>query len=230
MIIYSFFDIIVNVIIMKNIFKNYGIVFKDEALIKEALTHSSYSNEHGGSCYERLEYLGDAVLEIVCSDYLYKNTTLPEGQLSKLRSLYVCENALYEYSKKVNLSKYILLGNGIEEANKTIVSDVFEACMAVIYLEYGLDKVKKLFNDLIVPFIEREDDFLKDYKTLLQESVQTVKKSVEYKLVSETGPAHKRVFEVEVIIDGLVYAKAHGKSKKEAEQNAARIAYSKRAK
>ena len=214
---------------MKDIFKKFGIRFKSDTLIKQALTHSSYSNEHNIPSYERLEYLGDAVLEIVCSDYLYKNKNVSEGQLSKLRSLYVCENALYEYSKEVNLSSYILIGNGIDEANKTIIADVFEACMAVIYLEYGLSKVKVLFNKLIVPYIEREEDFLKDYKTLLQESVQTVKKSVEYKLVSESGPAHKKVFEVEVIIDGLVYAKGSGPSKKEAEQEAARIAYNKRA-
>jgi len=214
---------------MKDIFKKYGIKFKNLKLITEALTHSSYANEHDTVSYERLEYLGDAVLEIACSEYLYKNKNLPEGQLSKLRSLYVCENALYEYSKEVNLSSYILLGNGIEEANKTIIADVFEACIAVIYLENGLSTVKRLFDKLIVPYIEREEDFLKDYKTLLQESVQTVKKSVEYKLISESGPAHKKTFEVEVIIDGLVYAKGVGPSKKEAEQNAARIAYNKRA-
>ena len=215
---------------MKNLFKKYGIVIKNTKLLGIALTHSSYANEHGGESYERLEYLGDAVLEIVCSDYLYKNTNYSEGEMSRLRSLYVCENALYEYSKEINLSDYILLGNGIEEANKTIVADVFEACIGVIYLEKGLDKVKKLFNDLIVPYIERKEDFLMDYKSLLQESVQTVKKSVEYVLVGESGPAHKKEFEVEVIIDGLVYGKAKGPSKKEAEQNAAKEAYMKRAK
>lgn len=215
---------------MKDIFKKFGIKFKNEKLIKTALTHSSYVNEHGGECYERLEYLGDAVLEIVCSDYLFHKTKHGEGEMSRLRSLYVCENALYEYAKEVNLKDYILLGNSISEANKTIIADVFEACMAVIYIENGLSTVKRLFDKLIVPYIEREEDFLMDYKSLLQESVQTVKKSVEYKLVDESGPAHKREFTVEVIIDGLVYGKASGPSKKEAEQNAAREAYMKRAK
>ena len=214
---------------MRNLFKRFGIVIKNEKLIKQALTHSSYSNEHGGDCYERLEYLGDAVLEIVCSDYLFNNTNYPEGEMSRLRSLYVCENALYEYSKELKLSNYIFLGNAMEEANKTIIADVFEACIAVVYLENGLSAVKKIFNELIVPYIERKEDFLMDYKSLLQESVQTVKKSVEYKLVGESGPAHKKTFEVEVIIDGLVYGKASGPSKKEAEQNAAKIAYNKRA-
>ncbi len=215
---------------MKNIFKKYGIVFKNEKLIREALTHSSYANEHNSICYERLEYLGDAVLEIVCSDYLFHETDYPEGEMSRLRSLYVCENALYEYSKEVDLKSYILVGNGVEEANKTIIADVFEACMAVIYLENGLSTVKKLFKKLIVPYIERKEDFLMDYKSLLQEDVQTVKKSVEYNLISESGPAHKKEFEVEVIIDGLVYGRAKGPSKKEAEQNAAKEAYMKRAK
>lgn len=215
---------------MKNIFSKYGITIKNEKLLKEALTHSSYSNEHGGTCYERLEYLGDAVLEIVCSEYLYKNTNNPEGEMSRLRSLYVCENALYEYSKLINLKDYILLGNGIDEANKTIIADVFEAVMAVIYLESGLSTVKKLFNSLIVPHIESHDDFLMDYKSLLQESVQTVKKSVTYRLVEESGPAHLKKFKVEVIIDGLVFGVGEGSTKKSAEQQAAKDAYMKRAK
>ena len=214
---------------MKNIFKKYGVVIKNTKLLGTALTHSSYSNEHGGESYERLEYLGDAVLEIVCSDYLYHKTNKPEGEMSRLRSLYVCENALYEYSKEVNLKDYIYLGNSVDEANKTIIADVFEACMAVIYLESGLSAVKKIFNNLIVPYIEREEDFLMDYKSLLQESVQTVKKSVEYNLVNETGPAHQKEFEVEVVIDGLVYGRAKGSSKKEAEQNAAKEALKKKA-
>jgi len=215
---------------MKNIFKKYGVVIKNTKLLGTALTHSSYANEHGGESYERLEYLGDAVLEIVCSDYLYNKTNKPEGEMSRLRSLYVCENALYEYSKEINLKDYIYIGNSIGEANKTIIADVFEACMAVIYLESGLSTVKKIFNNLIVPYIEREEDFLMDYKSLLQESVQTVKKSVEYKLINEEGPAHNKTFVVDVIIDNLVYGTGKGSSKKEAEQNAAKEAYLKRAK
>ena len=215
---------------MKDIFKKFNIIINNTDLLKVALTHTSYSNEHNVESYERLEYLGDAVLEIVCSDYLYKNTNYPEGEMSRLRSLYVCENALYEYSKEINLKDYIYLGNGMIEANKTIIADVFEAVIAVIYLEKGLDVVKQLFNDLIVPYIKHHDDFLKDYKSLLQESVQTVKKSVTYKLIDESGPAHHKKFKVEVIIDDLVYGVGIGNSKKEAEQNAAKEAYQKRAK
>ena len=207
-----------------------GIETKEEKLYNRAFTHTSYANENNCESYERLEYLGDAVLEIVCSDYLYNNTSYPEGEMSRLRSLYVCENALYEYSKEINLKDYIYLGNGMSEANKTIIADVFEACMAVIYLEQGLDTVKKLFHDMIVPYIENHEDFLMDYKSLLQESVQTVKKSVTYNLIEESGPAHHKEFKVEVIIDGLVYGVGVGNSKKEAEQDAAKKAYMKRAK
>lgn len=215
---------------MKNLFSKYGVTIKDEKLLKEALTHSSYSNEHGGTCYERLEYLGDAVLEIVCSEYLFRTTDKQEGEMSKLRSLYVCENALFEYSKSINLKDYILLGNGIDEPNKTIIADVFEAVMAVVYLESGISAVKKIFNSLIVPHIESHDDFLKYYKTLLQESVQTVKKSVTYNLIGESGPAHKKSFKVEVVVDGLVFGVGEGSTKKSAEQEAAKNAYMKRAK
>ena len=209
--------------------EDYNIKFRNEELLTRALTHTSYANEHNVLSYERLEYLGDAVLEIVCSEYLYINTLYPEGEMSRLRSLCVCENALYEYSKDINLKDYIKLGNGISEANKTIIADVFESVIAVIYLENGLNAVKRVFHELIVPYIDRQEDFLMDYKSLLQESVQTVKKSVEYKLIDESGPAHNKTFKVEVIIDGLIYGVGSGSSKKEAEQNAAKEAYNKRA-
>lgn len=210
--------------------EKYGIDLNNE-LIKRAFTHSSYVNENKkGEDYERLEFLGDKVLDFLVSEYLYINEHLKEGEMTKLRANYVCENALYEYSKEIKLKDYILLGNGMMEANKTIIADVFEAVIAVIYLEQGLDTVKRLFDELIVPYIKHHDDFLKDYKSLLQESVQTVKKSVTYKLVDESGPAHHKEFKVEVIIDDLVYGVGIGNSKKEAEQNAAKEAYQKRAK
>lgn len=213
-----------------DLLKEYGIEFESTALICKALTHTSYANENSVESYERLEYLGDAVLELVCSDYFYRKTHLPEGEMSKLRSLYVCENALYEYASKLNLSKHIRLGNGIKEANKTVVADVFEAVIGAIFLEYGLDKVKDLFNQLIVPYIENDTDFLKDYKSLLQEQVQTEKKSLKYKVIREIGPAHNKNFRVAVSIGGITYGIGNGKSKKEAEQNAAKDAFKKQAK
>jgi len=209
----------------KAILEKYNINITNTKLLNTALTHSSYANENNTVSYERLEYLGDAVLEIVCSEYLFYNTDYPEGEMSRLRSLYVCENALYEYSKELNLDKYIYIGNGVGSPNKTIIADVFESLMAVIYIEHGLSEVKRLFNELIVPYIKRKEDFLMDYKSLLQEYVQTIKKTVTYNLISEDGPAHDRTFQTEVLIDGESYGVGTGNSKKESEQNAAKDAY-----
>ncbi len=207
--------------------KKYGIDLVSSKLLKTALTHTSYANEHNCDSYERLEFLGDAVLEYVSSDYIYKTKSYDEGEMSKKRSLYVCENALYEYAKKINLKDYIKVGNGIKNPNKTVIADVFEALVAVIYLELGMDKVKVFFNSLIVPYIESNVDFLMDYKSTLQEMIQTEQKSIEYKLVKEGGPAHKKYFIVEVIVDGIIYGTGKGNSKKEAEQNAAKEAIKK---
>ena len=207
--------------------KKYGIDLSNSNLLSTALTHTSYANEHNCESYERLEFLGDAVLELVSSDYIYKNHNYDEGLMSKNRSLYVCENALYEYAKDINLKDYIKVGNGIKEPNKTVIADVFEAVIAVIYLELGIDKVTLLFNNLIVPYIESNVDFLMDYKSTLQELIQTEQRSIGYSLIKEGGPAHKKYFIVEVKIDGIVYGTGKGRSKKEAEQHAAKEAISK---
>ena len=207
----------------------YKINFDEKGRINNALTHTSYANEHNTPSYERLEYLGDATLELVFSNYIYRNTKLEPGEMSRLRSLYVCENALFEYSKKIHLSDYIRLGNGINKANKTVIADVFEAVYAVIYLEKGIDECERLFDELIVPYIESNADFLKDYKSLLQEVVQTERKTIEYKVVKEYGPAHDKTFEIEVYIEGMLFGKGIGKSKKEAEQEAAKNAFMKHA-
>lgn len=208
--------------------KSYGIEIKNERLLRTALTHSSYSNEHNTENYERLEFLGDAVLELVTSEYLFLNTTHKEGDMSKIRASYVCEEALDAYAKDIELDKYILVGHGQEkDVNGTIVADVFESVLAVIFLEGGLEVVKKFILDTIVPYIEKNVQFKYDYKSMLQEMVQTDKKSLEYVMVSETGPAHKREFTVEVQIDGMIYGRGTGGSKKEAEQRAAKDAYQK---
>ncbi len=216
--------------IIVELLKEYNIEFEKSGLINKALTHTSYANENNVESYERLEYLGDAVLELVASDYFFRKTHFPEGEMSKLRSLYVCENALYEYASKIGLSDYIKLGNGLEAANKTVIADVFEAVIGVIFLEQGINKVRELFNKLIVPYIENDTDFLMDYKTLLQEQVQTERKSLRYKVVNESGPAHNKNFKVSVSINGAVFGIGEGKSKKEAEQLAAKDAFRKQAK
>lgn len=199
-----------------------GIEIKNKELLKTALTHSSYSNEHNCDNYERLEYLGDAILESVTSEYLYLNTDYSEGEMTKIRANYVCEKALATYSKKMGIDRYIRLGHGqINNLNDTIIADVFEAVAAAVYLDQGYEVVKKYLQDIIVPFIKEGWDFNTDYKTKLQEAVQTNKKSLEYVLIREYGEAHDKTFEMAVKIDNIIYGKGIGKSKKEAEQNAA---------
>lgn len=210
--------------------KEYDIHITNIELLETALTHSSYSNEHNTNNYERLEFLGDAVLELVTSEYFFLKTKYSEGDMSKIRASYVCEEALYHYAKDIDLPKFIRVGHGqIKNVNETIIADVFESILAVIYLECGLEKVKKFILDLIIPYIEKNVQFIHDYKSLLQEMVQTDRKSLEYVLIDETGPAHNKEFTIEVRIDDMIYGKGKGHSKKEAEQNAAKDAYRKSA-
>lgn len=214
-----------------NFLSKYGIEIENQELLLTALTHSSYSNEHDVKNYERLEFLGDAVLQILMSDYLYNNLDLSEGDMSKTRASYVCESACAKYAEEINFKPYIRVGHGqINNINDTIVADMFESIMGCIYLEKGLDAARSLFEQVVVPCIENHDNFFGDYKSKLQELVQTSKKSLEYRLVSESGPAHDKIFEVEVVIDNIIYGRGIGKSKKEAEQKAAFDAFKKQAK
>ncbi|MCI9434630.1 MAG: ribonuclease III [Bacilli bacterium] len=200
-------------------------------IYQTAFTHTSYANEHRTQSYERLEYLGDAVLELIMSEYLYLNTEEEEGQMSKLRAHYVCENALYEYSLKLKLNEYLLLGKGESEnggkIRKAIVADIFEAFIGALFLDKGIETVKNFIYKYIIPIIENNEiDFFDDYKSLLQELVQTDKRSLEYSVVDEEGPAHNKTFTVIVKIDDVTYGKGTAHSKKEAEQMAARDALS----
>ena len=204
----------------------------DKSLLEEALTHSSYSNEHKDkNNYERLEFLGDAVLELIISEYFYKKTIYKEGEMTKKRASYVCEQALAFYAKEIGLDKCIKVGHGQENnINDTIIADVFEAVLGAIYLSNGLDVSKEYIHEFVIPYIEKGFVFLGDYKSLLQELVQTDKKSLEYVIVNESGESHDKTFEVVVKIDNIIYGKGIGKSKKEAEQKAAFDAYKKSAK
>ncbi len=215
-------------------FEKLGIITKNENLYLEAFTHTSYANEKNVNSYERLEYLGDAVLELIMSEYLYKKTNYEEGTMTKLRSSYVCEDALYEYSLKLGLNDYLRLGHGEKEHGgkyrKAIVADIFEAFIGAMYLDKGLEFTSNYLNDNIIKYINNNYEFFHDYKTKLQELVQTDKKSLEYIIVREEGPAHDRTFEVEVRIDGILYGTGVGNSKKKAEQEAAKEALEKSAK
>lgn len=214
-----------------NFLEKYRIYINDKELLLRALTHSSYSNEHDCDNYERLEFLGDAVLQILTSDYLYNNMELSEGDMSKTRASYVCESACAKYAEYLDFKPFIRVGHGqLNNINETIIADMFESVMGCIYLDQGLEAARSLFNQVIVPCITNHSIFLGDYKSKLQELVQTTKKSLEYRLVGEEGPAHDKVFYVEVVIDDIIYGKGSGKSKKEAEQRAAMDAYNKQAK
>lgn len=209
---------------------NLGIKIKNKDLLLTALTHSSYANEESVDSYERLEFLGDAVLELATSEYFYLKSSLKEGDMSKVRASYVCENALFEYSKKIGLVENIRCGNGVSNLTPSIVADCFESVLAVIFLEHGFSVAKKYALDIIVPYIESGKEFIHDNKSYLQEMVQMEKKSLEYVLTSEEGPAHDKTFYVDVIVDGIKFGSGVGKSKKEAEQNAAYDAITKIAK
>lgn len=215
---------------MKELFDRLNIKPKNLELYTTTFSHSSYVNEnHIKSDYERLEFLGDAVLELVASDYLYKTKTINEGEMTKLRASYVCENACYEYSKDLNLSKYIKVGHGEEidggRYKKVILADIFEALMGAIYLDLGFSTAKRVIDSIVIPYVEDPNIlFFSDYKSALQEYVQTKQKSLEYEVVLEQGPAHNKLFTTVVKIDGIIYGKGSAGSKKEAEQEAARDA------
>lgn len=209
-----------------------NIPYKNEKLYQTALTHTSFANENGVKSYERLEYLGDAVLELIVSEYLYKNTEYEEGKMTKYRSHYVCENANFEYSTRLGLNEYLRLGHGEADRGgkyrKAIVADIFESFIGAMYLDLGYEEVKNFIYKNIIPIIEDKTvDFFDDYKSVLQELVQTDKKSLEYVVIDEQGPAHNKTFVVEVKIDNIVYGKGTAHSKKEAEQIAAHDALKK---
>ena len=212
--------------------EKFKIKIKNEQLLQTALTHSSYSNEHK-NCenYERLEFLGDAVLELVTSDYFYLHTNYHEGEMTKHRASFVCEHALATYAKDIGLDREIRVGEGQKNhLNDTIIADVFEAVVGAIYLDQGYKVAKDYIDAIIIPYIKRNINFNTDYKSKLQEYVQTGKKSLEYEIVKEYGLAHDKTFEVIVKIDGIIYGRGKGKSKREAEQHAAYDAYQKSAK
>ena len=217
---------------MLEIFEKWKIVPNNKKLYDVALSHSSYANEHHNKKdYERLEFLGDAVLELVMSDYIYRNFEKDEGSMTKTRANYVCEEALSEYMHDLDFVKYIKVGNGeIKEIQKAIIADIFEALMGAIYLDQGFEVVKRVILEVIEPYVIKKSNFIVDYKSTLQEAMQTDKRSLVYETINETGPAHNREFTVIVKIDNVVYGKGIANSKKEASKLAARATLEKLAK
>ena len=215
--------------------KKFGHVFKSAEYITQALTHSSYANENrdrGAKSYERLEFLGDSVLGFLCAEHIFeKYGGLPEGELTKLRAAIVCEPALYEYAMEIRMGEHLMLGKGEKSGGgarrPSVLADAVEAVLAAIYLDAGLDAAR----DFIIGFIEKKAEETLgsgkaiDYKTTLQEIVQKNHEEVlSYRLKSETGPDHDKHFVVEVLINSNAIAIGEGRSKKLAEQNAAKAA------
>lgn len=197
--------------------------FKDQALLTTALTHSSYSKDN----YERLEFLGDSILDFVVGDYFYKNSEESEGSLTKIRAQFVSEAYLSKVFERLDIEKYVLLGKSYQGVlSKSIKADIMEALIAVVYLESGFEKAKK-FTYSIINLGNYKTMKNIDYKTQLQELVQANKQKVTYKTLSKTGKSHDPIFEVGVFVGGEMLSKASASSKHKAEQLAASLAIKK---
>lgn len=209
-----------------------GYQFKDKGLIKEALTHSSFVNGKNHHSNERLEFLGDSVLSVVVSQYLFLMLSHhPEGQLTKLRASIVCENALFHFAEQINLGDHIMLGKGEENTGgrhrRSILADAFEAVIAAIYLDGGLEAARAFITPFIPPIdvLKSGKLLIGDYKTILQEIIQkNPEEKITYELADEIGAAHNRTFVSNVLLNNQVIGTGHGYSKKEAEQAAAKEA------
>ncbi len=205
-----------------------GYSFKDKAVLKQALSHSSYVNECGlprGGCNERLEFLGDAVLELISSEFLYNEyREIPEGELTKLRASLVCEPALAYDARQFQLQEYILLGKGEEHTGgrdrDSIVSDACEALIGAVFLDGGIDRAREFILRFVLNDVDSKKLFY-DSKSSLQEYTQRdYGAAPTYKIIDESGPAHSKTFVSQVSLNGVILGKGSGKTKKSAEQQA----------
>lgn len=220
---------------MKTLEKSLGYQFHNPALLEEALRHSSYANEHRGDnvfSNERLEFLGDSVLGFVTAEYLFaKHPTAPEGELTRIRALLVCEDSLHEVAQRLKLGEYLKLGHGEESCGgrtrPSILADATEAVFAAVYLDGGIRAASELIHRVLLDK-EREEAAeakRRDYKTKLQELVQrTPNQVLTYRMTGEQGPDHDKVFSFAVLLNDTVVGTGEGRSKKEAEQMAAKDA------
>ena len=210
-----------------------GYRFKNITLLQNALTHSSYANEHWHDSLrsnERLEFLGDSILGMVVAEHLYKNfPNRPEGELTRMRADMVCETSLARIAEQVDLGKHLLLGNGEEQGGgrnrPSILADAVESVIAASFLDGGMAAAEGFIHRFVLSDVPVSRLKNQDHKTMLQELVQQKKnQQLSYQLVGESGPDHDKVFEVEVSLNGTVVGKGSGSSKKRAEQDAARVA------
>lgn len=215
---------------MKVLLDSLKIPYKNIELYERALTHSSYANENQVDKNETLEFLGDAVIELLMSDYLYNENLKDEGAMTKRRAQAVCEEALVIYASKIHLKDYLQLGRGEQQkgANDAMIADAFEAFFGAIYLDLGFKYAQKMFQKLIVPHLNTMWN-IKDYKSILQELIQSgTKRNISYHIIKETGPSHDKSFEAVVKLDQhIILGTGYGKTKKEAEQHAAEDALKK---
>ena len=220
---------------MQELEKKLNYTFRDPELLQQALSHSSYANEHRSQAIhsnERLEFLGDSVLGFVTAEFLFtEHPDLPEGDLTRIRAALVCEQSLYEVANTLELGKHLRLGRGEEAGGgrkrTSILADAVEAVFAAVYLDGGIGEASSLIHRVLLD-VEREEvveERRRDYKTALQELVQRQADQVlEYRMVGEEGPDHAKVFSAEVRLNGVPIGNGSGRSKKEAEQNAAKAA------
>lgn len=209
-----------------------GYKFKKRSYLHRAMTHSSYSGGKNNGSNERLEFLGDSVLQITVSQYLFTNmTTVPEGGLTKLRASIVCENSLYNFAKRIDLGKYILLGKGEEMTGgrdrRSILADAFEAMIAAVYLDGGMDEAMKMIMKFVpgIDALKSGKVKLGDYKTILQEIIQqNPEEHISYDVAEHDGEHNMKNFSADVLLNGQVIGSGCGQSKKEAEQAAAKEA------
>lgn len=220
---------------MKTLEERLGYQFKNRSLLENALTHSSYANEHrdsGMTSNERLEFLGDSVLGMVVADHLFReHPNMPEGELTRTRAAMVCEGSLVEVARALDLGKYLRLGKGEDAGGgrerPSILADATEAVLAAVYLDGGIAQARRLIRTLILGN-EEEMSASRDYKTALQELVQRESgQKLTYRLVGEEGPDHAKRFSVEVELNGKTVGAGEGRTKKAAEQNAAKAAIEK---
>lgn len=221
---------------MNTLEQKIGYTFRDRTLLENALTHSSYANEHrekGMPSNERLEFLGDSILGLVVADHLYRTRRdLPEGDLTRIRAALVCEGSLVEVAKSLDLGSYLKLGKGEESGGgrrrPSIQADAVEAMLAAVYLDGGIGQARKLIHDLILDNEREKTAAGRDFKTALQELVQRESGQVlSYRLTGESGPDHAKMFAMEVLLNGEAIGAGEGHSKKEAEQAAAKAAVGK---
>ena len=212
--------------------KNIGYKFKNIDLLKNALTHTSYANEHKINSNEKLEFLGDSILEFISSKYIFNNyPKLKEGEMTKVRATVVCEESLYKIAKKHNFSDFLFVGKSeqLHQGNRkvAIMADSVEAVIAAMYFDGGLENAEKFIVENLKDEIEiaTKNVGIKDHKTVLQEKLQEHGNvEIKYEIISETGPDHNKTFVAQVKLNGKVLADGTGKTKKQAEQEAARKA------